>query len=54
MIISKTILEKGVKVRTLTNAVGRDDPFDGKVEVHSLDFDNNGRDSWPEKRVDVF
>ncbi len=38
--IAHQLLEKGVKVRTLTNAVGREDPFDGKVEVHSLDFDN--------------
>ena len=38
--IAHQLLEKGVKVRTLTNAVGRDDPFDGKVEVNSLDFDN--------------
>ena len=39
--IAHRLLEKGVKVRTLTNAIGRDDPFGGKVEVHSIDFDNH-------------
>ncbi len=39
--IAKELLSRGRKVRTLTNAVGRDDPFDGQVEVHSIDFDNH-------------
>ncbi len=39
--IAHHLLEKGVQVRTLTNAVGRDDPFDGRVEVHPLDFDDH-------------
>ena len=39
--IAHYLLEKGVQVRTLTNAVGRDDPFDGRVEVHPLDFDDH-------------
>jgi NADH dehydrogenase len=39
--IAHRLLEKGIRVRTLTNAVGRDDPFEGRVEVHSLDFDNH-------------
>ena len=39
--IAHRLLEKGVQVRTLTNAVGRDDPFDGRVEVHPLDFDDH-------------
>jgi hypothetical protein len=34
------LLEQGEKVRTLTNAVGRDDPFDGRVEIHTLDFED--------------
>jgi NADH dehydrogenase len=38
--IAHQLLEQGKKVRTLTNAVGRDDPFDGQVEVHPLDFEN--------------
>jgi len=39
--IAHHLLEQGgVRVRTLTNAVGRDDPFDGAVEVHPLDFDD--------------
>tara|TARA_B100000029_G_scaffold395452_1_gene393225 strand:+ start:94 stop:1059 length:966 start_codon:yes stop_codon:yes gene_type:complete len=40
--IAKELLSRGRKVRTLTNAVGRDDPFDGEVEVHPIDFDNHG------------
>ena len=36
--IAHQLLDEGKKVRTLTNAVGRDDPFDGRVEVHPLDF----------------
>ncbi len=39
--IAHRLLEKGVRVRTLTNAIGRDDPFDGKVEVHPIDFENH-------------
>lgn len=39
--IAHHLLEKGVQVRTLTNAIGRDDPFDGRVEVHPLDFDDH-------------
>ena len=38
--IAHQLLEQGVKVRTLSNAVGRDDPFDGQVEVHPLDFED--------------
>ena len=38
--IAHQLLEKGFRVRTLTNAIGRDDPFAGRVEVHSLDFDD--------------
>jgi len=39
--IAHRLLEKGVRVRTLTNAVGRDCPFDGRVEVHPNDFENH-------------
>ncbi|HJM19969.1 MAG TPA: NAD-dependent epimerase/dehydratase family protein, partial [Candidatus Thalassarchaeaceae archaeon] len=39
--IAHHLLEKGFRVRTLTNAIGRDDPFDGKVEVHPIDFENH-------------
>ena len=35
------MLEKGFRVRTLTNSVGRDDPFEGKVEAHPLNFDDH-------------
>ena len=34
--IAHKLLEKGEKVRTLTNAIGRDDPFDGQVEIRGL------------------
>ena len=36
--IAHQLLDEGKRVRTLTNAVGRDDPFDGRVEGHPLDF----------------
>ena len=39
--IAHHLVEQGAEVRTLTNSVGRDDPFDGKVEVHRYDFDNH-------------
>ena len=38
--IAHHLLENGERVRTLTNAIGRDDPFDGQVEVHPLNFEN--------------
>ncbi|MBO58574.1 MAG: epimerase [Euryarchaeota archaeon] len=41
--IAHRLLEEGHQVRTLTNAIGRDDPFNGEVEVHSLDFDDHVR-----------
>ena len=39
--IAKELLARGHRVRTLTNAIGRDDPFNGRVEVHTVDFDNH-------------
>jgi len=39
--IAHHLLEKGHRVRTLTNAVGRDDPFNGEVEVNSLNFEDH-------------
>ena len=38
--ITHHLLERGAEVRTLTNSIGRADPFDGKVEVHRYDFDD--------------
>ena len=38
--IAHNLLERGAEVRTLTNSIGRDDPFDGRVEVHRYDFDD--------------
>ena len=40
--IAHQLLDEGKRVRTLTNAIGRDDPFDGRVEVHPLDFQDRG------------
>ena len=39
--ISRELLSRGKKVRTLTNALGRDDPFQGMVEVMPIDFSNH-------------
>jgi NADH dehydrogenase len=39
--IAKELLRRGESVRTLTNAIGRDDPFDGAVEVHPIDFNDH-------------
>ena len=36
--IAKELLNCGHRVRTLTNAIGRDDPFNGQVEVKPIDF----------------
>ncbi len=38
--IAHRLLDEGKRVRTLTNAVGRDDPFEGRLEVHPLDFND--------------
>ena len=40
--IAHQLLDGGKRVRTLTNAIGRDDPFNGRVEVHPLDFQDRG------------
>ena len=39
--IARELLSRGKKVRTLTNALGRDDPFQGMVEVMPIDFSNH-------------
>ena len=39
--IARELLSRGKKVRTLTNSVGRDDPFQGMVEVMPIDFNNH-------------
>lgn len=38
--VTHLLLSEGKKVRTLTNALGRDDPFKGEVEVNKLDFND--------------
>ena len=39
--IARELLSRGKRVRTLTNAKGRDDPFDGRIEVLPVDFTNH-------------
>ena len=39
--IARELLNRGVTVRTLTNAIGRDDPFNGQVEVSPIDFSDH-------------
>ncbi len=39
--IAKELLSRGKKVKTLTNAIGRDDPFNGRVEVLPIDFSDH-------------
>ena len=39
--IARELLNRGVTVRTLTNAIGRDDPFNGQVEVRPIDFSDH-------------
>ena len=38
---SQGVVNCGHRVRTLTNAIGRDDPFDDQVEVRPIDFTNH-------------
>jgi len=38
--IAHELLARGHRVRTLTNATDRADPFGGAVEVHAIDFDD--------------
>ena len=38
--IAHYLFEKGAEIRTLTNSIGRDNSFDGQVEVHRYDFDD--------------
>ena len=39
--IAKELLSRGKRVRTLTNAKGRHDPFHGRVEVLPIDFSDH-------------
>jgi len=39
--IAKELISRGKKVKTLTNAIGRDDPFKGQVEVLPIDFSDH-------------
>lgn len=38
--IARQLLDRGHKVRTLTNSIHRDNPFGDKIEIHPLTFDN--------------
>ena len=39
--IARDLLRRGLRVRTLTNSLHRDNPFNDAVEVHPLDFDDH-------------
>lgn len=39
--IAQELISRGKKVRTLTNAIGRDDPFQGNIEVFPIDFSDH-------------
>lgn len=45
--IAARLLEKGLRVRTLTNSVNRANPFGGQVEAHPFNFDD------PDKLVEL-
>ncbi len=38
--IAKNLLDRGLRVRTLTNSLHRGNPFGDAIEVHPLDFDS--------------
>lgn len=38
--IASQLLDRGHKVRTLTNPIQRDNPFGDKIEIHPFNFDN--------------
>jgi len=38
--IARQLLDRGHKVRTLTNPIHRDNPFGDKIEIHPFNFDN--------------
>ncbi|MDX9973009.1 MAG: NAD(P)H-binding protein [FCB group bacterium] len=37
--IAQRLLADGVRVRTLTNSTGRENPFEGRIEAHPFNFD---------------
>ena len=41
--IAQRLLDAGRRVRTLTNSPDRKNPFEDRVEVHKLDFDDESR-----------
>lgn len=38
--LASQLLDRGHKVRTLTNPIHRDNPFGDKIEIHPFNFDN--------------
>jgi len=38
--IARQLLDRGRKVRTLTNSIHRDNPFGNKIKIHPFNFDN--------------
>jgi len=51
--IAKILLDKGHKVRTLTNSVNRNNPFEGKVPAIPFNFDNVDKLAKSLQGVDV-
>jgi len=41
--LAKRLLERGLKVSTLTNSLSRENPFGDRVEAHAFDFDRPER-----------
>jgi len=51
--IARELLSRGKRVRTLTNAKDRDDPFNGRIEVLPIDFTNHESLVYSLKGADV-
>lgn len=51
--IARQLLDRGHKVRTLTNPIHRDNPFGDKIEIHPFNFDNPKKLSESLKGVSV-
>lgn len=41
--IARRLLDAGIKVRTLTNSPGRENPFGGRIEAYRYNFDDRSR-----------
>jgi|GEM_PF-4832310 NADH dehydrogenase len=43
--IAKELLNAGREVRTLTNSIGREDPFNGRISIYPMNKYKNGNDA---------